>query len=257
MDLEVDRRELHTVRRVDRDPGELAEGATRLRVDGFALTSNNITYGVFGDALRYWEFFPPSPDDRGIEWGRIPVWGFGEVVESRSGDAIVGERFYGYFPMSSQLDVVPGRSDERGFTDMAEHRAPMAGAYNRYLRVAADPIYRADREDHQMLLWPLFFTSFVVEDFLVDNGLFGADQIVISSASSKTAIGTAFLAHSRGHAEVVGLTSARNRDFVEGLGCYHAVLSYDEIDSLAAKASTVHRHRRRPGRAPRRARDTG
>jgi hypothetical protein len=32
---------------------------------------------------------------------------------------------------------------------------------------------------------------------------------------------------------VVGLTSARNRDFVAGLGCYDEVRLYEEIESLA------------------------
>ena len=35
-----------------------------------------------------------------------------------------------------------------------------------------------------MLLRPLFITSFMLADFLEDNGFFGARQIVVSSASS-------------------------------------------------------------------------
>ena len=45
-----------------------------------------------------------------------------------------------------------------------------------------DPAYRANREDMQILLWPLFYTSFMVEDFLDDNANFGATTTVISSA---------------------------------------------------------------------------
>jgi Protein of unknown function (DUF2855) len=40
-------------------------------------------------------------------------------------------------------------------------------------------------------LLPLFITSFVLDDFLADNDDFGADQIVISRASSKTSAGAA------------------------------------------------------------------
>ncbi len=240
MNLEVDRGDLHRVRVLadDDDGAELAPGDARVRVDAFALSSNNITYAVFGDALRYWDFFPGGPDDGAAadgsptSWGRIPVWGFGEVVASSCGDVAVGERVFGYLPMSSRLTVTPGRADERGFTDVAPHRAAMAGAYNRYLRTAADPVHRADREDHQMLLFPLFFTSFLVDDFLADNATFGAEQVVISSASSKTSIGAAFLLHARGGARVVGLTSAGNAAFVEGLGVYDEVRTYDEADGL-------------------------
>jgi hypothetical protein len=48
----------------------LAEGEARLRIDGFALTANNITYAAFGDAMKYWEFFPTGD----AAWGNIPVW---------------------------------------------------------------------------------------------------------------------------------------------------------------------------------------
>jgi hypothetical protein len=232
MHLEVNRADLATTRVVPDSGAALAEGDARIRVDRFGLSSNNISYAVFGDMLRYWEFFPAA-DTADAPWGRIPVWGFGEVIESRSAAAEVGERLYGYFPMSSELVITPGRSDDRGLFDIASHRAEMAAAYSRYSRCAADPIYRAEREQHQMLLYPLFFTAFLIDDHLADNADFGAEQIVVSSASSKTALGVGRIAGERG-ARVVGLTSASNRAFVESLEVYAQVLSYDEVSSLAA-----------------------
>lgn len=235
MNLEVARTDLSQVR-VDRShQAALGEGQVRLRIEGFALSTNNITYAVYGDVMRYWEFFPTAPGS-GDGWGRIPVWGFAEVIETRSSATEVGERLYGYYPMSSELVIDAGRADERGVSDVAPHRAEMAGAYSRYVRCATDPVYRADREDHQMLLYPLFFTSFVIDDFLVDNESFGADQIVVSSASSKTAIGVAHLAHRRG-ARVVGLTSPGNLAFVEGLGVYDEVHLYDDVAQIEVTPS--------------------
>ena len=61
----------------------------RFAIDRFALTSNNITYGAFGDAMKYWDFFP-APDG----WGIIPVWGFATVTESRALGFAPGERYY-------------------------------------------------------------------------------------------------------------------------------------------------------------------
>ena len=58
MNHEVKRDDLRTTRWVDDDTSELADGEARLRVDLFALTANNVTYAVFGDAMRYWSFFP-------------------------------------------------------------------------------------------------------------------------------------------------------------------------------------------------------
>ncbi len=225
--FEVDRTDLHRTRINESGPAPLAEGEARLRVDAFALTSNNITYGAFGDALQYWNFFPANDN-----WGRIPVWGFGEVVESRGASLDEGLRVYGYFPMSDELVVTPGRVDARGFTDLAAHRQPMAAGYNRYIRVVADPIYDAAREGQQMVLWPLFFTSFVIDDYLADSDFFGASDVVISSASSKTAIGAAHLLHNRSGVRVTGLTSDTNRAFVEKLGCYHDVVTYGDVEAL-------------------------
>jgi hypothetical protein len=63
-----------------------------------------------------------------------------------------------------------------------------------------------------VLYRPLFFTSFVLADFLVDGGTAGARTVVLSSASSKTAYGAAFLLQSAG-VRTVGLTSAGNVAF--------------------------------------------
>jgi hypothetical protein len=233
MQLEVDRSDLHRTRIVDDRAVALAANAARLRVDAFALTSNNITYAAFGDALQYWNFFPASSTDPGSgNWGRVPVWGFADVVESNVADLAVGRRVYGYFPMADELVVEPGRFEARAFQDLAAHRQSMAATYNRYVFTDADPIHASDREMHQMVLWPLFFTSFLIDDFLADNDRFGASTVVLSSASSKTAIGSAFLLASRPGVRVVGMTSAANAEFVRSLGCYDETVLYDDLAAL-------------------------
>ncbi|MSZ15184.1 MAG: DUF2855 family protein, partial [Actinobacteria bacterium] len=185
MTLETNRTDLSSTRFVADDHEELTSGQCRLRIDHFALTTNNITYGVFGDMLRYWDVFPAGESG----WGRIPTWGFADVVESTSDELPIGERLFGFLPMSSETIITPGKVDERGVSDVAPHRVGLAGAYNRYQRCSTDPVYDAHREPQQMVLYPLFFTSFVIDDFLLDNEDFGATQAVVSSASSKTAIG--------------------------------------------------------------------
>src|SRR5688572_11568540 len=114
----------------------------------------------------------------------MPTWGFAEVAESKTGDLDEGARVYGYLPPSSYLHVVPDRIDGRGFNDGAEHRKPLPSAYQGYRRTDADPIYDAKLEDAQILFWPLFYTSFLVDDFLADEDFFGAGTMLLSSASS-------------------------------------------------------------------------
>jgi Protein of unknown function (DUF2855) len=217
------------------DP-ELAVGEVLLHVDSFAFTANNVTYAMFGDAMNYWQFFPTGEAD----WGTIPVWGFATVATSTVDGIAVGERFYGYFPMATEVIVQPDRVTPGGFVDGAEHRAALPAVYNQYLRCSTDPGYHEKREGQQMILRPLFFTSFLIDDFLDDNQFFSAKRVLLSSASSKTAYGTAFCLSQRKDVEVIGLTSPANLDFVRGLGCYHEVLTYEEVNDLSADVATVY-----------------
>ena len=228
----VDRDDYRHTKVLEFEPAELADGEIRVRVDAFGFTANNVTYAAAGDLIGYWTFFPAPDTTDGTNWGRVPVWGFAEVVESRTGLVLGGDRLFGYFPMSTELVVTPTRVTDATLTDGAEHRASLPPVYNRYVRCGSDPGYDADLEAEQMLYRPLFFTSFLIDDFLADNDFFGARSVVIASASSKTAFGTAHLLHQRDGLTVVGLTSPGNMTFVEGLGCYDVVAPYDDAASL-------------------------
>lgn len=207
----------------------LAEGAVRLAIESFSVTANNVTYAVVGDGFKYWDFFP-APEGLGI----VPMWGHARVIGSNQPDIAVGERVYGYLPMASHLDVIPGRVSEGGFTDTASHRQPMSPVYNSYTRLAADPEHDPAREAERMIFGPLFRTGFLIEYFLRGEDWFGAEQLILTSASSKTAMGLASVVRrSSPQIKRIGLTSRRNVAFVEASGLYDEVLAYDEIDRLA------------------------
>jgi hypothetical protein len=207
---------------------ELPADCALLKVDRFAFTTNNVSYAMLGDQLGYWKLFP-APDGFGI----IPAWGFGEVLASRSDVLSEGERLFGYFPMSTHLVVAPTSVGKRTVADAAPHRQSVSPVYNQYSRVTNDPSFVGRSGDQQALLRPLFMLSFLVDDFLADTHFFGASAVLLSSASSKTAIGLAHLLHeNRKPVATIGLTSARNHGFVSKLGCYDRVISYDDVASL-------------------------
>jgi hypothetical protein len=236
MDIEVARDDLHRTRVTDADPAQLTDGQARLAVQRFGFSANNITYAVFGDLMGYWSFFPAEEG-----WGRIPVWGFAEVVEANGTGLTEGELLYGYLPMGSELVVRPVRVSDRGFTDATAHRAVLPAAYNGYTRCATDPVYEPDTEAVQLLFRPLFMTDFLLDDWLDDNDDFGAEVLVVSSASSKTAFGLAHLLARRNDGpEVIGLTSPGNVDFTAGLDLYDQVLTYDDLASLPDTAAAVY-----------------
>ena len=198
------------------------DGEAVLRVDRVGLTANNVTYAVLGDAFRYWEFFPAEPG-----WGHVPLWGFADVASSRAPGVAEGQRLYGYLPPAGHLLVRPGRVDERGFRDASEHRASLPSPYNAYALTTGDPAYEPAREDLQALYRPLFFTSFMLADWLADV----PGTLAFSSASSKTAYGAAFLLRGQGR-RLVGLTSPANTAFTESLGVYDEVVPYDAVPGL-------------------------
>jgi uncharacterized protein DUF2855 len=119
MDFLVARDDLRNCRIVESEPPEVGDGQALLRVDTFGLTSNNITYAKFGDAMSYWNFFPAEEG-----WGRVPVWGFAEVAASSRDDLAEGVRVYGYLPPSTELLVTPQRVGPHGFTDASTHTRP-------------------------------------------------------------------------------------------------------------------------------------
>ncbi len=243
--LFINRTDLHEVRfGADPDaPGNrpLQPGEARLEVQHFALTANNITYAAFGQAMKYWQFFP-APD---AAWGCLPVWGFAQVVESRAEGVEPGQRVYGYLPAGTHLVVQPTHISDKGFFDAAAHRQPLAPIYNQYSRCrnsgGADDTMQ---ECLRAVLQPLFMTAFLLDDFLAESGFFGARQLLLSSASSKTAMATAYGLSQRrgtaGHPSVVGLTSTGNLNFVQALGCYDRTLAYGDVTQLDPHLPTVY-----------------
>ena len=226
--VHVQKDALSTTHMAEVEDGPLAESAVRLAIESFSVTANNITYAVVGDGFGYWNFFP-APDGHGI----VPMWGHARVIESNCPDLEVGERVYGYLPMATHLDVVPGNVSKSGFVDTAAHRQPMSPIYNQYSRLAADPEHDPAREGERMIFGPLFKTGFLIEYFMRNENWFGAGQVILTSASSKTAMGLAAVAKQRSpDVKRIGLTSAGNVEFVKGTGLYDEVHAYDAVESL-------------------------
>lgn len=236
-EFQVRRDDLTRHRIVEFAPGPLPDGAVRLAIDRFSFTANNVTYGVAGDMLGYWRFFPAHAEEEG--WGIIPVWAFADVVESDVDDVAVGERLYGYFPPATTLDIVPTGIGAGAMSDGSPHRAGLSPVYNRYRRVSNDPTYDRAFDDALVLLAPLHLTSYCLAEQLARHGYYAAEQVVVVSASSKTALGLAFALGRTDAPAVIGLTSHRNLDFVEGVGLYDAAATYDDVAESIPQRRTV------------------
>lgn len=238
--IQVNRKDFHQYKIVKRAAPrveDLAEGQILVKVDQFAFTSNNITYAAVGEMVGYWKFFPVSAD-----WGIIPVWGFADVIASKNEGIQVGERFYGYYPMGSHLIMSPNKVKPTNFADGVAHRVALPPIYNNYINTKKDPGYSKKGEAIQSLFRPLFTTSFLIDDFMEDTNFFGGSTIILTSASSKTAIGLAHLLAKRksnSSLNIIGLTSKGNMEFVEALGYYDQVLAYDQVTEIANHENSI------------------
>lgn len=227
--IELARNRLSALRAMPEDlhPGP---GEAVARIDLAALTANNVTYAVHGGPpLHYWNFFPAADDAHGV----VPVWGYATVTESRVEGIAAGDRFFGYWPSATHLKLQPGPLKAGGFSDMAPHRQGLAPVYNAY-RPAGD--VPPAMQPLVALFQPLYGTSFVLAHFL--SAAAASQPVILTSASSKTAIGTAWNLKAQG-ARVIGLTSPANLDFVRSTGAYTELLSYADVESLEAEAPSV------------------
>ena len=55
---------------VDTDSVSIHDDEIAVKIESFAFTANNVTYGVAGDTIGYWKFFPAAQDEKN-EWGCI------------------------------------------------------------------------------------------------------------------------------------------------------------------------------------------
>ncbi len=221
------------------DQQSIEAGEIIVKIDRFGYSANNITYALVGERMAYWQFFPTQGEDLKT-WGVIPVWGFADVVQSNAENIPVGERLFGYFPPATSLKMRPKGNSPGHFIDASPHRSQLPGGYNIYRRVQAEPGYKRSDDNARMLLSPLLLTSFCLWDYIKDKEWYGAQQIILLSASSKTSIGLAYaLNQDESAPKIIGLTSAHNLEKVVQRKLYDQSLSYDKLTEIDPNVPSI------------------
>jgi hypothetical protein len=234
--IAIDRERIAQAELADLPSRALAPGEAEFAIDLVALTANNVTYAALGPKTPflgkdagYWDFFGERDEP-----GRLPVWGFATVTRSTVEGVAMGEQFYGYWPLASHTVLQPGNVRGAGFADISARRAKLPGGYNVYTRLPALGDYRPADRDWWPIYRPLFLTGWLIADQFEDEDDYGAAAVIVSGASSKTAIGFAHTMKARGDGPVlIGLASPRSRDFTEATGLYDQVIDYDDVAALA------------------------
>lgn len=235
--IEIVRDDIATAAVADLPSRDLASGEVEFAIDLIALTANNVTYATLGPKTPflgpdagYWDFFGER-----TEPGHLPVWGFATVARSGVEGLSVGDRFYGYWPLASHAVLRPDKIRGTGFTEATPRRARLPGTYNQYTRIKALADHRDEDHDWWPVYRPLFLTGWLIADQFEDEDDYGAETVIVSGASSKTAIGFAQVMKSRpGCPKLVALASPRSAQFTADTGLYDQVVDYDAIGAIEA-----------------------
>ena len=236
--FQVNKQDLSINRVASGSSETLTNEGISFEVERFAFTANNLTYFMVGEKLGYWQFFPPIDNRADENWGIIPVWGIGKVVASNNSLVEVGSRYFGYFPPATYLHMNSIALAQGNLIDTSAHRKPLPQGYNLYRPLEqTQGGKQAHIENLQMLLWPLYITSYCLWD-LIEQSSAKPEQVVVLSASSKTSLGLAHALKKSGY-HTIGITSSKNESFVSELNIYSEVLHYDGIEYLSSKQTIV------------------
>ena len=233
--LLVNKNNLFDISQMQSDLAKIKEGEVLFEIKEYAFTANNVTYAVCGNNLKYWDFFPAETPN-----GIIPVWGYAKIIDSNVDEIKNGNVYYGFFPTSGYLVVQPGKVNPFGFSDLTTHRQHLSPIYNHYSSLAADPTYNEINKPYIPIVKPLFTTSFLIYHFLSESNFFETDQIILTCASSKTALALASMFKSNNvNQKVIGITSKKNVSFVESTNYYDKVLTYENFHEHLNQIKTI------------------
>jgi hypothetical protein len=240
--LEIARNDIAHADIADLPERALAPGEAEFAIDLVALTANNITYAALGQKTPflgadagYWDFFSARDEP-----GRLPVWGFATVTKTAAEGLSPGDCFYGYWPLASHVVLAADQIRGTGFTEASPRRASLPAPYNQYTRLKALGDHRDADHDWWPIYRPLFLTGWLIADQFEDEENFGADTIIVSGASSKTALSFAHAMKAHGHGpRLVALASPRSIDFTTETGLYDQVVDYDAIGQVAASGKVA------------------
>ncbi|WP_317931002.1 DUF2855 family protein [Halioxenophilus sp. WMMB6] len=217
---------------------QLDKGSMLVRIERFGFSCNNLSSALAPGLNCSWPQLFVGRDGRRC----LPVWGYAEVVESNRDGLAPGMGFYGCFPMSRFLMIDTRQSANGRFSFGFDQALPNNGA--------SLPTFTAVESfadiDMQILLRPLLSAAYLILQELIESQFWQAGQIIITSASSKTAMGLSYFLQEYFHRIgmessplVVGLTAARHQAFVSQNGHFDQVFSYEQFRQMEPAESVL------------------
>jgi hypothetical protein len=174
-----DNRQHTTIDLPPSDPSSLKQSSVRIRSSLLSLTSNNLTYALRGNLLRWWDAYPvpesaPAPYNDTTEWGIVPAWGLATVLESTLPEIPQGTVLFGFWPTGSHavdLELTPAELDGH-WKEVSEHRAHLMPLYNRYR------VFDTHGKDLTEFAWDAAVGTIFVAGYLMSEYIFTSDSAV-------------------------------------------------------------------------------
>jgi len=222
---------------------ELMKGYTR----SFAAYHNFFPYNLEEERLEEEAAEREGRPKKEPKMYRSGCWGYARVMESECPKVPVGTRLYGLFPPSKYLiqkiqrTVPANRNGDCALVEFLNDQCPFdLIRFKEYEVVESDPTPEALlTEDWRCATKELYTMAFYMdEQLLVETGMI--NSVIISCASSKTAVALAYVLRMRDMRNVWGLTSKEHLEFVKSTDLYHKVFTYDEVESLPNDSTVVY-----------------
>lgn len=242
----------------------LQDGHVRVRTAIISLSSNNYAYALLGSLRHWWDTYSlpeglSAPYNDSTEYGVVPAWGYGEVLDSEVSGIDAGVLLWGYWPthdLPVDLRLVP--ADAAGqWIENSESRKRLMNLYQRYL--VPNPKARMESLDPaeiEKIGWETALRPVWEAGHLLNAAIFGSPPIhpsasakwdeedadlssavVVSlSASGKTARGfTDGLVNNRSSLSqplgLLAITSTQNKSLIPKASFPTSTVSYDDMTS--------------------------
>ena len=214
-----------------------------MAIDLYAMTANNVTYAVFGKPLGlfgndqgYWDFFAER-DAAGASAG---LGLCDRHAAARMTASRLARRFTAISRWRAMRCCIRAGSAPHGFIDVTPRRTTLPVIYNQYQRIDALGDYRAQDHDYWPVFRPLFLTGWLIADQLEDERDYGARKFWSPARRARPRSAWRMRCSSAStRPQIVGLTSAGNAAYVEALGLYDRVVTYDAIGAMDAGVASA------------------
>jgi len=224
-----------------------------------SLTANNKFYLDFGDKppFHFFKCYPvdftqsslisPPADGTLDDYAHPCVWGIAEVTESKVENVQVGTKFRAMLPIGESVSFRDACLDSEDDSKLTVDRPATNPAYNVFSKLTT--LDDGDDEKYEGLslaCFPGIITGFGLNHNLRSNDFYGADAVIVTSASSKVALALALYLKYNGKDDdkpkvakkIIGYTSESNKEFCRMTGLYDEILGYDEALNTVSTEKT-------------------